>query len=486
MRRWTQWAGGPWSLLAILGVQVAMLAVFAVDARLIPFAALGVAGVSLLLERPVLAVGLLFVARLLSTGELVFFRIGTFGIGPYEPALLICALALAVRAGSHRIALLYRWPWQVPFIAFLAWCMVAMLWSPDRGDGLSDIIPLVLVLCNALVIIAFIRTWEDFRLMVWFWVGACVLIGVLTIFADSLGFTSTVSFKAAEGGRETGLGQQPNWFAMNLMFIIHTCFGLALIEKRSIVRLILVGSGFFVFVMMLQAGSRGGAYATLIGGSLAAFANPQFRRWFGRFAVGTVLVFGVGIAFDVAGSAGALTRISTQTGFGQNYRELNWLTCLQMFRDTWGIGIGTGGYQTLLPQYNNYLAQSLYDYPHGIFWQITAHWGLIGLLLFGWVVVAIVRMSADLIAMAKGTAAEVFAWTFPSAMFGYAAWSFVEFTVTEKPFWEFLSLHTALYFIVLRLKTEGKPIPEWSGDLPRLLRWGAPPPAEAEAPERSA
>jgi O-antigen ligase len=479
LQRWTRWAGGLQGLALILALQLLMVLVFAIDARLIPFAALGVAGLSLLLERPVLAVGLLIVARLLSTGELVFARIGGFGIGPYEPALLVCALALAVRAMSHRVELLRTWPWQVPLLAFLAWTVLGLWWSPDRGDGLADVLPLVLVLCNALVILAFVRTWEDFRLMVWFWVGACVLIGVLTIFSDALGFTSTVQFKAASGGRETGLGQQPNWFAMNLMFIIHTCFGLALVERRAIVRVFLLGAGFFIFVMMLQAGSRGGAYATVIGGGLAALAHPVFRRWFARFAVATVVIFLIGIAFNVGDSAGALTRISTQTGFGQNYRELNWLACLQMFRDTWGIGIGTGGYQTLLPQYNNYIAQSLYDYPHGIFWQIIAHWGLPGLLLFGWIVAAIVRMSAQLIRMSKGTEAEVFAWTFPSAMFGYAAWSFVEFTVTEKPFWEFLALHTALYFIVLRLREEGKPIPSWTGDLPGLLRVAPPPAPEA-------
>ena len=116
----------------------------------------------------------------------------------------------------------------------------------------------------------------------------------------------------------------------------------------------------------------------------------------------------------------------------------------------------------LLPQYNNYVAQSLYTYPHGIFWEFLAHYGAVGLLLLGWLVVSVIRMSAELVRMAKGTEAEVFAWTMPAAMLGYAAWSFVEFSLTEKPFWEFLSLYTALYLIVKRLTAEGKTIPPFA------------------------
>ena len=58
----------------------------------------------------------------------------------------------------------------------------------------------------------------------------------------------------------------------------------------------------------------------------------------------------------------------------------------------------------------------------------------------------------------------------PAAMLGYAAWSFVEFSLTEKPFWEFLSLYTALYLIVGRLNREGKTIPPFEARLPKL--WG--------------
>ena len=464
LKRWTSWAGGPWVLAAVVLVQVIAVGLFALK----PVAVLGmvcaVVGAVVVLERPVLGVGLLLTARLFSTGATVFVRVGRMGIGPFEPVLLLCLMALVFHAALNGTKLWRSWPWRGPLIAFMVWISMSLMWSGNPKDGLSDLLPLFIVLANVMVILAFVREWTHFRLMLWFWVGASVGVGVLTLLLDAAGIATTdVTFQAAAGGgRETGLGQQPNWFAMHLMFIIHTAFGMALIERRRWARFGLIAAGFFVFVMMLKSGSRGGAYATLIGGLLAAMAHPLFRKWFLRFAIASLIIFTVGIAFDVGDTAKAFSRIASNMSLQQNYRQLNWLTCLQMFQDSGGLGIGAGGYEDLLPTYNNYVAQSLYTYPHGIFWEVVAHYGIVGLGLLGWLIVSIIQMARELIVMSKGSEAEVFAWTMPASMLGYFAWSWVEFTLTEKPFWEFLALYTALYLIVKRLKASGQSLPSWS------------------------
>lgn len=476
-QRLTAWSGGVYGLLAVLLVQLLLLAVMALLPELALGAMLGLVGVVLVMDRPLLAVGILILARLLSTGATVFFRIGSMGIGPLEPALALCLGALVFHAAFSRVPLWQAWPWRAPYLLFLSWIGLSVLWSVNRGGALGELLPMLIVLANTMVLLAFVKTWADFRLMLWIWVGACVLIGLLAIASNVLGIqVGNVSFKAASGGgRETGLGQQPNWFAMNLMFIIPTCFGMALLEQRRWLRGLLALSGLFVFVMMLQAGSRGGAYATLIGGVFVALVHPLFRRWFFRFAALTVAIFAIGIAFDVGDSAQALTRISSNVSINSNIRFLNWQVCMQMFADTWGRGIGASGYETLLPVYNNYIAQSLYDYPHGIFWEVSAHYGLVGLILLGWLVVSVIQMTQELARMARGTEAEVFVWTMPAAMLGYAAWSFVEFSVNEKPVWEFLALYTALYLIVRRSHEEGRPLPAWSSKMTFFRRASAEP-----------
>ncbi len=464
LQRWTAWAGGPWVLAAVIAVQVVALAVFALKPIAVVALVIALAGAVVVLDRPVLGVGLLLAARLLSTGATVFVRVGRMGVGPFEPVLVLCLIALVFHAALNNTRLWRAWPWRAPLLGFVVWTGLSLFWSVNPRDGLSDLLPLFIVLANTVVILAFIRTWQHFRLMLWFWVGASVAVGLLTLALDAAGIVTTdVTFQAAAGGgRETGLGQQPNWYAMHLMFIIHTAFGMALVARRRLVRIGLVLAGFFVFVMMLKSGSRGGAYATLIGGLLAALAHPLFRRWFFRVAAVATAIVVLGIVFDVGDTARAFGRITSNLTLSQNYRQLNWLTCLQMFHDTGGLGIGAGGYEDLLPAYNNYVAQSLYTYPHGIAWEIIAHYGIVGLGLLGWLIVRIVGMARELIGLSKGTQAEVFAWTMPATMLGYFAWSWVEFTLTEKPFWEFLALYTALYLIVVRMKAEGEALEPWS------------------------
>ncbi len=464
VERWTSWIGGPWGLLLVLGAQAGLALVFALS----PIGAVAfigaLAAVIVVLELPLLGVAVLLAARLLSTGAVVFFRIGKMGIGPFEPALLLAAGALVVHAVTNRRPLALNWTWRTPFVIFCGFAGASILWCVNRGDAIGDLVPLGLILANTIVILTFVRTWPAFHWMMRAWLAATVFIGVLTLALDVLGIqVGSVTFKAAAGGgRETGLGQQPNWFAMNLLFGVLPGFGLALIERTPLRRLGVGLATLFVMFMMLKSGSRGSAYALVIGAMAMALGQPVFRRWFARFAVILGTIFGLGIAFDVGGSAKALMRIGSNIAIQENYRPLNWEACVQMFLDTNGRGIGAGGYEDLLPRYNNYLAQSLYDYPHGIFWDVLVHYGVVGLGLVGWLVVIVTRMTLRLVRETRGTEAEVFAWTMPATILGYGAWSWVEFTFEEKPFWEFLALFTALYAIVgdAALKRE---IPAWSG-----------------------
>ncbi|MBK9643785.1 MAG: hypothetical protein IPO67_01270 [Deltaproteobacteria bacterium] len=471
--------GGPWALVAIFGLQLFTFLLFMIEPVLAAALAAGLAAAGAVLVSPLAGVALLIAARLFTTGAIVFTYIGGFGIGPYELVLVLCALAVVVRASLDRLPLNIQFPWRAPFLALFSWICLSLTWSVSRSEGIKDILPLVMVMANVGAILAFVRTWRDFLWMVRAWLITCVGIGLVTILIDQLGITVGVSFKAAEsGGRETGLGQQPNWFAMNLFFVIPAAFGLALVERQLWARLAAVVGGLFVMFSMLGAGSRGGAYATVIGVALTALGHPTLRRYL--VGIGGVSAVGVAAAaiLDIGGIGRALGRIALGVSLEQNYRPWNWAACVQMFTDTYGRGIGVGGYETLLPDYNYLLSQSLYTYPHGIFWEVIAHYGIVGLGLVTWLVFVVIKMSADTIRLARGTEAVVFAWAFPASMLGYVAWSFVEFTLAEKPFWEWLALYTALTLALQR----GERPPAWGAKAAVTGAMVAPPSTQSPLP----
>lgn len=188
--------------------------------------------------------------------------------------------------------------------------------------------------------------------------------------------------------------------------------------------------------------------------------NPIFRKWMVRFAAFVAVLFAVQIAFGDESTRKAFMRIWMNLGtlWGSDVRSRNWLACIHMFEDTWGRGMGAGGYATLIADYDWKIYSSIHRYPHGIFWGLLAHYGVVGVVLFGIIVARVKRMAGETVSMAKGTRLEALAWSMPATMVGYFAWSFIEFNFDDKPFWEFLALYTVLYLVLKREKAALAPI----------------------------
>lgn len=453
-------------LALLFGVQLALLLTFLVDWKVPPVLAAAFLASMLLLDNPLWAVGAMLSARLLSTGTMSFFTIGKISIGMFEPVLLLALVALALRAAFQREALWRPWPWKGVMLAIVGWRFLGLFWCTKLSDGIKEIITFAVIFSTASVVLAFVRTWRQVKLMMWWWIAACIAIGLLALFGDALGLTSyAAQWKAAEGGgRETGLGQQPNWFAMNLSFVVPATAAFALIQKHPLARWGLLGASLFIFLAMMTSGSRGGAGSVIIAAGVVALAQPLLRKWFIRFAVVALAVFTVAALFNLGDLGKGFNRISGGVTFlfQRDIRGANWAACLGMFQDTWGLGIGPGGYVDNLQKYSDWLYNSVYRYPHGIVWGEIAHTGVVGVVLLGALIVSITRMAAQTIRDTRGTEAEGLAWAMPAAMFGYFAWSFVEFSIDEKPFWEWLGLYTALHLAARRAKEGGEPLPAWS------------------------
>jgi hypothetical protein len=453
-----------WALL-LLAVQTVLLATFIVDWR-VPVV-LGGAFVitAFILDNPLISVGGMLAARLLSTGTMSFFTIGKTSIGLFEPVLFLALGSLGLRAIFARKELWRDWPWKPVMLAIMGWRFVGLFWCTEFSEGAKEIVTFGVIVATSMVILAFVDTWDEVKTMLAWWIGACVLIGVLAIFGDRLGLTSYASqWKAAEsGGRETGLGQQPNWFAMNLSFVVPATAALGLIQKRLAYRWGLFLATVFIFFAMMTSGSRGGAGSVVIAGAMVAFGQPLFRKWFIRFSVVALAFFALAALTNLGDVGKGFNRISTGVTFlfQRDIRGANWAACMGMFADSGGLGIGPGGYIDHLAKYSDWLYNSVYRYPHGIFWGEMAHGGVVGLVLFGALIVVVARMARQTILDTRGTEAEGMAWAMPASMLGYFAWSFVEFSIDEKPFWEWLALYTALHLVARRAVVQGKPLPAW-------------------------
>ncbi len=463
-----RWLHGWRMVLFIAVLQAWLFLLFFLSYQLCFFFILVMLIVLLGLDRPVLAVSLLIFVRLVDTSSQAYFRISKISIGMFEPILMIALVSMAIHVMRRRVQVQHTWPWQIPVLIFMAFQVLSLSWSADWGEGVSEIVSMGVVMANALLVMSVVRNPQHFIFLMYSWIAASIFVALFTNASSMVGYgESTTLWEASSGGgRSTGMGQQPNWYSMTLMYAIHTTFGMALIQKRRLYRWLLILAGIFLFYSQTKSGSRGGIYAVLIGGGLTALALPDFRKWFLRFLVVIVALFAFVLTFDVGSTTKAFGRIFDNIDYSwSDYRSQNWYVCITMFFDTYGRGIGAGGYKELLKSYNPFLYESLYNYPHGIFWGLMAHYGVLGLSIFTWIALIIINMARQLTKWTKGTVLEIFAWTMPATMISYAAWSFVEFDYNEKPFWEFLSLYTALYLIVRSYIQAGKKLPDLSMDL---------------------
>ena len=86
----------------------------------------------------------------------------------------------------------------------------------------------------------------------------------------------------------------------------------------------------------------------------------------------------------------------------------------------------------------------LYAYPHGIVWDVMAHYGFIGLgllLAFSWYLMKGFRGA---LADVRGTALELWLIGMGAGVVGYWTHGLVEFHFTDKPYWAFVGLFLGL------------------------------------------
>lgn len=470
--------GGTRGLVAILFAQSLLLGLALIDWRMSAALIVGFLTLIFALRHPLVAIILLVSGRILSTGSLSFIRVGGMNIGFFEPMLLLALMVAVYHAMESKISLGIPFPWRTPLLVFWCWQAIGLLWAYRASTGLQEWVAVGIVLATTTLILAFVTDLDRFGLIVRAWVVASVLVGVLSM-ATNLSEVATTGQTwevASGGGRETGLGQQPNWFAMNLMFGVLTAFAIAMNSSRRLWKVVFALAGVFIFFAQLRSGSRGGAYAIVIGGALMALANPVFRRWMFRFALVAVGIFVYQIYYGEESTRKGLMRIwmNLDMFLASDIRFRNWVACLEMFQETRGLGIGAGGYAQVIADYDWRIYDSIYRYPHGIPWGIIAHYGVVGVGCALGVLFAIAKMALQLIRWTRGTSFEAFAWAMPATIFAYFSWSMVEFNFDDKPFWEFLALYTALYLIVKRRIENGQPL-EQDKHMKAPLPWAAAP-----------
>ena len=411
---------------------------------------------TLALRYPYAAVAVAVVARLTATNALSI-RFGPVYHSAFEPLFVLAFAALFLRSVQQRQSQLRDFPMSKVMLAFLIWVAITLVWSPDRGEGVMLILRLIIAFGIVWLVASVARTPDRFHGMLWAWLLGSCAIGTVGLIVGTYESTvyGDIAFKSMSGGgRIGGLGQHPNWFAMAMAFGINPAFVLAYTEKNRAKRVLLVAAALWLLLVAVSTGSRGAVWGTGLGSVFLALHNLRLRRFLYRYWFLIAGSFALALLVGFGSLTSAFYRVATRgigTFWQGDVRFANWRVCYEMMVESLGLGVGAGGYEVLLPEFNDRLSLSMYAYPHGVLWDVMAHYGLIGLLLWGalcWLLVRHYRQARKAVA---GTRVELWLTGMMAGVVGYWAHSLVEFHLEDKPYWTFLGVFLGLIVAAKKL-----------------------------------
>jgi len=425
----------------------------------IPLALLaGLLGFVLALRYPVIAAVAVMAARL-AANRALSLKVGPMFLGIFEPMYIMAFVAILIRTVQERKTLLLAFPsWRL-MAALVVWIAISLAWSANKAEGLVVLIRITYEVGLVWLLASILRDAKRFQWAIWTWLCVAALLGVIGVLASTTGHAmriyGEVAFQSmSAGGRFGGLGQHPNWFGMSMAFGINPAFAMAYAERDRTKRILLVGIALILLTAAVSTGSRGAVWGAGVGSLFLALNSTRLRRFLYRYWFVLALVFSGGLVFGAGPLTSAFFRVLTRgidTFWQGNTRFANWSACIQMFTETFGVGIGAGGYLDWLPRFNERLLLSDSAYPHGIGWEVLAHFGFIGIVLLIGIGVAVARHYVRVLRAVRGTTVEFWLIGMAAAVVGYWAHSLVEFHLIDKPFWAFFGVCLGLLVAAERL-----------------------------------
>jgi len=443
------------ALVAIAVAQSLCVALLVIDPRL-AVALVGMVVMLVVALRWPFAVITLLLATRLGWSAALSVHVGWVNLSAFEPAFMLAVVAVCLRSLRERRPLLVPVPVLRAMVLLVAWIALSLAWSPAPGEGLQTVVRLVICLGMVWLMASEVRSLRRLTWAMRVWVVVpCVMGAVAMLFGGTDGpLVGDVSFKSMSGGgRMSGLGVPPNWFAMNMAWAIQPALLLALMERRRLARMLAFVAAAWLLVVAASTGSRGATCGVLLGSLYLGWTVPRARGLLVRFWALAAVPFALAASVGMGVLTAAYMRIGARglhTFWDGNVRFSNWRYCYEMVVQSLGLGAGVGGYEAALMELDPRLAASTSAYPHGIFWDVMAHQGVVGLLLLGVLGIALVSRYRSAVRRIRGTDLEVWLHGMAATALGYWAHSWVEFRLLDKPMWTFLGIFVGVTWVVDR------------------------------------
>lgn len=324
---------------------------------------------------------------------LLFMFVLVFGTITVAPAPKSIALALMggfwILSGlwwTQRASWL-KTDWLVPLLLMIAVPWVALFWSPDRVTGLKDAQRSVYWLYSLPAVTLVFRRYSPRVLMASFLAG--LYLNVL------VSFLQWMQLLPMYKGQGFGLLQH---ITLGLLLVAGLLF-LAYFYREA-------NSGWIRFVLLL--GMVLLVWNLVIGASRAGYlgfllALPwMLNIMFNRRQILMILLIGVFAISGMVLSPVVNSRLIEIRHDVEKYHQGNGLTSVGLRLHMWKgalkiwkehplLGVGTGGYRETYKKIADDPAYAIYSHPHNSVLYLAVSYGLVGLIIFAWLMTVVTR-----------------------------------------------------------------------------------------------
>lgn len=296
---------------------------------------------------------------------------------------------------------------EISYLLFLTLIFFSLIYSPERSEGLFQTIRFMVLLAMTYLIYNAINSKEELRTITAVIIVSAVIVALKSLY-DTYSNPEVIAFNYLNIGkriiRSAGDETDPNKFAISFALPFALCLNHLLTAESKRLKALLFTALLIILAAVLVTYSR----STWVALAVSMMITLQYHR---KYSIIVYLaVFGI-IVLLVSSTARTLFMSILQrmkdifagtSDDSSNIRLLLFSGAVQMFLDSWLIGVGFEAFSTRFQTY--YTKQEtigVYE-PHNEYYRILAELGIIGFLLFAFILYKITKTAFVVIKKTAG------------------------------------------------------------------------------------
>jgi len=343
---------------------------------------------------------------------------------------------------------------NLPLILILGWVFASFVWSPSITNGLSEFVRIFVGILTFILAANICNSKKDCEIVI----NILMMIGVFLAIA----YLISIHFKigqiesTGETVRSYALGG-PNVVGGLLVFVFMLMLGKFTSTKRASLKVAMIPALSFMILGIFSVYSRGAILGFITGTILFTFLYLRQKektiKMFLLFVTPAILIcliflFGELIMEFISQIAiirkflrtdviAMLTKIKGRSAF--------WVEGFRMLGTnpiSYIIGGGVGSYKTMAlstPEIFYYISyvggkrtESYFIHAHSLFLSILFNFGIIGLILFGYFYIIIIKRVIKAFSVCSDPKNKMILIGFLAGLTGLYTHAFVEFGISEK------------------------------------------------------